>query len=367
MTRGGQHCSSPGAAGAGGATVSLPRVVFFHRRRRRGANFSIERIFEDVRARLGGAIEPVVSVASFESSGVLRRAWACLEAWFRQGDINHVTGDINFVGLLLDPRRTVQTIHDLGHLARTTGLRHALLKLLWVTIPVERCALVTVVSETTRQELLRLVPSCPADKVVVIPNALLPGFEPDPRPFNETSPRILQIGTAPNKNLTRVAEALRGIDCHLDIVGRLSGPQRQSLVDANIRYSSRSDLSAEDVREAYRKSDLVVFASTYEGFGMPILEAQGIGRPIITSKLPPMPDVAGPGAILVDPFDVGAIRDAVLQIRSEPALRAQLVRSGFENVQRFAPERIAEQYLHAYHDVLDQRTRGSGMRDSRPR
>lgn len=330
----------------------LPRVVYFHRLRRRSANFSIERIFEDVRARLAGRIVPVVSVGRFESSGLIRRTWLCLEAWLRQGDVNHVTGDINFVGLLLTPRRTVQTIHDCGHLARTSGLRHALLKLFWVTIPIRRCAAVTVVSEATKQELLRYVPWCPAEKIVVIPNAIQSGFEFDARPFDSSCPRILQIGTAPNKNLPRLVGALRGLRCHLEVVGRLSDSQRLLLEEAGIDYSAKADLTDAEVIEAYRRADLVAFVSTYEGFGMPILEAQATGRPVITSNVLSMPFVAGDGALLVDPGDSRSIREAVERLIRDPGLRARLIKAGRENVKRFSAAAVADQYLDLYLRVL---------------
>ncbi|MBL0278464.1 MAG: glycosyltransferase family 4 protein [Anaeromyxobacter sp.] len=326
-------------------------MTFFHRRGRPGANYSLEFIFDDVRERLAGEVEARVAVAPFISAGILRRALIMLAAAFRQGQVNHVTGDINFAGILLRPSRTIQTIHDCGHLARTTGLRHRLLKLFWVELPVLRCRKVTVVSEATRQELLRHVPWCDPEKVVVIPVAIAAAFGPSPAPFNAARPRVLQVGTAPNKNIARLAAALEGIPCDLEIIGRLQAADEVALRASAIQYRARAGLTPAEVAAAYRRSDLVTLVSTYEGFGMPILEAQAVGRPVLTSTILSMPWVAGGAACLVDPYDVAAIRAGIQRIRSDAGYREGLVRAGHENVRRFDPTVIARQYLALYREV----------------
>ena len=309
-------------------------VTFFHRRRYGAGQFSVEFIFRDVRARLRDAIEPVVVTASWESRGLIRRIAICWEAYRRQGRVNHVTGDINFIGIALSPRRTIQTILDLRHLERTSGLRRAMLKLLWVTIPVRRATVVTVISESTRKELLRHVPSCDRDKVVVVPVAISQAFRRKDQPFNRIRPRILQIGTADNKNIPRLLDALLGIPCTLEVIG-VRRPEYEALLRARgIDHVYRSNLSDAEVVECYERADIVAFVSTYEGFGMPILEAQAVGRPVICGNVLSMPEVAGRGACLVNPFDVSEIRRGLERIMGDDAYRASLVDAGFENVRR---------------------------------
>jgi glycosyltransferase involved in cell wall biosynthesis len=96
---------------------------------------------------------------------------------------------------------------------------------------------------------------------------------------------------------------------------------------------------------------MVVFASLYEGFGLPILEAQATGRPVITSNFGAMKEAAGEGALFVDPYSVESIRSAILRIKNEPQLREELVRKGRENVARFRPEAIARQYAEIYRSL----------------
>ena len=107
-------------------------------------------------------------------------------------------------------------------------------------------------------------------------------------------------------------------------------------------------LTDEELVEAYRRCDMVVFASLYEGFGLPILEAQAMGRPVITSNFGAMREAAGDGALLVDPYSVEAIREAVLRITREPALREDLIAKGLRNAERFRADAVAARYAEIY-------------------
>jgi glycosyltransferase involved in cell wall biosynthesis len=104
--------------------------------------------------------------------------------------------------------------------------------------------------------------------------------------------------------------------------------------------------------DVYRACDAVIFASTYEGFGLPIIEAQAIGRPVITSRVCSMPEASGGAALFVDPHDVADIRRAIQSLIDDPQAAAELVRRGYPNAARYAPERIgaayAELYRHAH-------------------
>jgi glycosyltransferase involved in cell wall biosynthesis len=85
----------------------------------------------------------------------------------------------------------------------------------------------------------------------------------------------------------------------------------------------------------------VVFPSLYEGFGLPIVEAQAVGRPVITSNLWSMPEIAGEGACIVDPYDVQSIKSGLMRVINDTEYRENLINKGFENVRRFDEEKIA--------------------------
>jgi len=325
------------------------KVVYFHRKWQEGC-FSIEKLFDTIRGALPSGIDPIVAESRFPSRGFFRRAYNIVEASFRQGDVNHITGDVHFLSYLLSRRKTILTIHDCGFALENNGLKRQLLRFFWYVLPVRRVAIVTVISEATREELEKWV-TLPPGMVRVVPDCIPKAFTYSEKIFNTAKPRILQIGTQENKNLVRVARALEGIPCHLDIVGKLTDEQQRVLVECGTEYSNAWGVSETELIRKYINCDLVVFVSTYEGFGLPILEGNAVGRPVITSNVSSMPEVAGDAACLVNPYDEAVIREGILKVIGDTAYREELVSKGLKNVLRYNPENIAMKYVELYREV----------------
>ena len=131
------------------------RVTHFLRRPILGF-YSIERLYADVRTALPADIAVDVRVSRFPSHGFWRRIFDTLNAQRYQGDVNHVLGDVHFLTLLLDPRRTILTIHDCVALERLTGLKRWVYWMLWFWLAEKRCSAIVVVSTATRDQVLAL-------------------------------------------------------------------------------------------------------------------------------------------------------------------------------------------------------------------
>jgi len=134
----------------------------------------------------------------------------------------------------------------------------------------------------------------------------------------------------------------------LSIIGNISSDNTELLNKFGIDYSSSVNLTDQEVFNKYVECDMLVFPSTYEGFGLPIIEAQTVGRPVITSNTTSMPCVAGGAACLVDPYSIESIRYGILRVINEDSYRNELVAAGFENVKRFDPDVVANSYYELF-------------------
>lgn len=333
-----------------------PDIILFFRKSRPGGNFSIEASFRTSNAKFSEitGYVPKELELPLNSNGILSRIKLILFAWKNRGQVNHITGDVYFIVLGLPGKSTILTIHDCGFMRHPNRLRRFFLWLFWLLIPAWKSQFITVISEATKKDVIRYTRIHP-NKIRVIPTVIQEHFAFQPKSFSTNCPRILHIGNAPNKNLDRHIEALVGINCVLHIIGKLHPEQVKRLKAFNITYENGFDLSDEEVRQAYEQSDLLLFASTLEGFGMPILEAQTVGRPVITSNCSSMPEVAGDGACLVDPFEVSSIRAGILWVIADADYREVLIANGRENVQRFSPATVAKQYAELYAEALNNR------------
>ncbi len=336
----------------GVAIVARMKVVFFHRKPRPNYNFSVENLFGQIRAAFKPEVEWEVKELSFYSEGFFKRLFIGFEAAFNQKGINHITGDVNFIGIFLRKRKTILTMLDVGFMNHPNPLARWILKWFWIILPVKRARMVTTISQATKSEVLKYVNVNP-DKIKVVYVPILSSFKPHPKEFNKTRPVILQIGTKVNKNVMRLVEALNGIPCQLEIVGEVSAGLKMQLDKYKVDYRSSKNLSNEEVMNQYKKADIISFVSTYEGFGMPIVEANAVGRVVVTSNLLSMPEVAGDAAHLVNPFDVRSIREGILKVIGDDIYREKLIENGFVNWRRFDASQIAAAYTDLYRNMAE--------------
>ncbi|MCB0132047.1 MAG: glycosyltransferase family 4 protein [Caldilineaceae bacterium] len=273
---------------------------------------------------------------------------------------------IPFVGWAGRLPPTVVTVHDLGF--RSFPQLHTRSQrsyLEWSTRwNVHAARAVICVSAATAHDVMRTYGTSD-DKLHVVHEAPIEarestGTEPADQQdsgFVPIRPYALYVGTIqPRKNLARVLHAYARlvadaqIEWDLVLVGApgwhtaaLDATARELTIQARVHFTGY--LPDATVDHLLGNALFFCFPSLFEGFGLPVLEAQQKGVPVLTSTNSSLPEVAGDGALLVDPTDVDAIAAAMLQLSRDPALRQRLIAAGHENVQRFSWEKAAAETL----------------------
>jgi glycosyltransferase involved in cell wall biosynthesis len=112
-------------------------------------------------------------------------------------------------------------------------------------------------------------------------------------------------------------------------------------------------LTDEELAAMYCLSQCYLYPSLYEGFGLPIIEAQSCGTPVITSNITSCPEIAGESALLVNPYDISQIADAMLKISKSPSLRKSLIQKGAKNVRNYSWKRTARELLALFDELKE--------------
>jgi glycosyltransferase involved in cell wall biosynthesis len=327
-------------------------VSYFFRKPRANA-FSIEMLFENIQQKINS--KNSFSTKKAEVPSIHNIVANIVAAGKKQSVVNHITGDIHYVALGMKKRNTVLTIHDCVFLTKYSkwNVKYWLLKFLWYQLPMMHARTITVISEKTKRELVKLT-GANENKIKVIPNFFDPRFQFSPKIFNKENPRILQIGTKDNKNLINLAQALKGLRCELHIVGNLNAATIEVLEANRIQYKNFANLSFDELKQQYLQCDMVTFVSTYEGFGLPILEACAVGRPLITSRISPMDEIADDAACKVNPWNVLDIRRGISKVIEDADYRDQLINNGWKMRYRYSIENITAQYADIYQQIAEQ-------------
>jgi glycosyltransferase involved in cell wall biosynthesis len=259
-----------------------------------------------------------------------------------------------FTAPVLAPCASVTVFHDLQHKRHPEYFRWFDLPfwtlLLWASA--HRSRRLIAVSEATRQDLVRLY-HLPPSRIRVVLHGVEPEFFTLDR--TATEPLVLCVSTLhPHKNLERLirAYATRKREWRLIIAGMRGFSAR--ILDALIAELGVRDsveLTGWIPREAllplYARARAFVYPSTFEGFGMPVLEAMAAGIPVACSDIPPLREVAAEAALFFDPLNEQAISSALDQIVSDTELRSKLEQAGPERARAFTWERAARETLAA--------------------
>jgi glycosyltransferase involved in cell wall biosynthesis len=274
-----------------------------------------------------------------------------------KADIFHVTGDIHWVSLLLPRKKTLLTIHDFSSFDNNNFSKNELVKFIykifWFKLPILYLKRIHLISNNVFKNGSNYFPNL-IKKGVVIYNIALTSVKMK----NEVKKEkivILQVGTHVNKNLNLlldVAKTLKdNLNFQLNIIGKLNAEHIKKLNSEDIDFKNSYDLSNKQMYCEFRKSDILFFASFYEGFGLPIIEAQSMGIPVITSNIPITNEVAGNAALFINPLSIDEAFNAILKL-SNPQIQKEMVDLGLQNVKRFSKEIITQQFETLYKEII---------------
>ena len=324
-------------------------ISFFYRSLNCG--FSIKKVFNTISNEISNKHDVKEYYVPSHHAGLMSVLKNILHVFKHRNKngINHITGDIHYCALALIGCKSVLTIHDLSALEGAQNpIKRAIIKWLWFKIPLLIVNKVVCISEHTRKELNKITNR---KDIEVVYNAVDPTFIYSPKPFNTKTPVILQIGTAWNKNLNITIKALQSIDCHLIIIGSVEDLTLNFLKETNISYTIKTNLTDLEVIETYYQSDIISFCSLYEGFGMPIIEANAIGRCVITSSISPMTEIGANAACFVNPNEVLSIKNGFKKIISDKDFRNTLIENGLTNTKRFNVTEVSKSYVNIYSEL----------------
>ncbi len=232
---------------------------------------------------------------------------------------------------------------------------------------------VIAISSQTKADLMEFY-RVPESKIPVCYQACDPSFQVPRNPqviremlvrYQLPSEYFLYVGSViERKNLARIAEAM------FQLKGRLNVPlvvlgdggsykkkvkrylADKGLVSRVIWLNEESEFSFRDLPALYQGAVALLYPSTFEGFGIPILEALWSETPVVTSTGSCFAETGGNAALYVDPFSVESIADGMVRLAEDAALRKDMTEKGIIHAQNFTPEKCADGVMNVYKNIL---------------
>jgi glycosyltransferase involved in cell wall biosynthesis len=291
-------------------------------------------------------------------------------------DVLHV----QFTAPPFAPCPVVTTIHDLSfeHLPETFKRRSRAQLRLTVRRTARRATLILTLSEFSRRDIIETYAVDP-ERVMVTPAAAPTHFKPvvdetKLKRIRETygigANYLLSLGSIqPRKNLTRLIEAFLWLRTArpASLLPQLVIAGKRGWLDREVFHAAQQEglnesvkftgyVPEKDLPALYSGALSFIYPSYFEGFGLPVLEAMQCGAPVIAGNQTSLPEVAGDAALLFDPFDTRALREAIARVIDHPAYRAELRVKGLKRAAEFSWIETARLTLKAYERAVASRS-----------
>jgi glycosyltransferase involved in cell wall biosynthesis len=281
-----------------------------------------------------------------------------------------VVHSLGYVGPLVAPCLSVVTIPDLNYVTlgnTMPGLKRTALCFFSIH-SARRANHVITISEFSKREICRTLKLDPGKITVTHLGALRNGASNSSENWNELTKRygirepyvVTFGGRTLNKNIPHVIRAFAlvkdAFPHSLVLIGHI--PANVDLTTEPTEIRDRITITGyvpeEDILPLLSHADLFVLPSLYEGFGLPVLEAQQAAVAVACSSAGSLPEVGGTGALYFNPTSIEQIADTIRRCLADTTLRSQLILKGRENLSRFSWVKTARETLSVYQGVFKQ-------------
>ncbi len=252
----------------------------------------------------------------------------------------------------ISAKKRVVTIHDVCHLAQPYFFpkwKRVMASFL-LKQAVTRSDLVVTVSEFSKKEIARYLKAS-ENKIQVLTNGVGKkdvGRSCSLKAFGVEQPFILYVGNnKPHKNVDRLLKAFSYLPSCYTLI--LVSPEKGfSRVQNQARVKRLYQISDEELSFLYKKAELLIHPSLYEGFGLTPLEAMSFGCPVVTSFAASLPEVCGEAAYYVDPYDEKALFEGMKKVLENQELREQLIKAGYDQEKKFSWDKTAKRLIELF-------------------
>lgn len=255
----------------------------------------------------------------------------------------------------------VSTIHDFTYDYFYKGKRIGAFLHLWQrNYAIRKSDAVVCISENTRKDLLKFVPNVDTSKLYVIHNGVSDDYKilPEEEKINEYSEYLLFVGhRVAYKNGKFFINSIKETEYKVVFCGPKLTDEEITYLDKTLgkeRYVSFSGLSNKELNRLYNSCKCLVYPSSYEGFGIPVLEAQAAGCPVIALNASSIPEIIGETPLLMNELSSRELLEKIDLLQNHEQVKT-IINSGIENAKKYSWDSIYEQYRNLYQKLLNEK------------
>lgn len=249
----------------------------------------------------------------------------------------------------------ITTVHDFTYERYRKGLPK------WVHSwqkfkAIRKADVVVCISESAKRDVLHYLPDVPESKIRVIHNGVSTDYHiVESDSYKYLCDYVIFVGSRqPYKKFDFVVDSLVGSSFKLAIVGGKLTENEISMLDDKLgkdHYEYMGYLTNQQLNELYNQAICLAYPSVYEGFGIPILEAQRAGCPVIAYNASSIPEVIGDTPLLLDELTKDAFWDKIALLKDDN-IRKDVIEKGLKNSQRFSWDKMGEEYINLYKELM---------------